>query len=229
MNRLILKYGTPVTIVILAVFTWVIFRRIVDGGVTAILLLAATAVTVWVVGAFLFIYFWPRITVGGFKRIIVTRGFGGGPVPVNTLYAAPDSPSQSAASGSVIATGTDDVLYLGGWLDVRAGPRLLHVPEMGGRYYSVQFTDPTSGANFAYVGTRTTGTARGDYLLCAPRWKGRTPQGTIRIDVPHRAALLIGRVFVADEADRSASYALAKQIQLGSPRADGDGATESRR
>lgn len=226
MNRLILKYGTPVTIVILAVFAWVIVRRIADGGVNAIMVLVTTAVVVWVVGAFLFVYFWPRITVGGFKRIIVKRGFGGGPIPVNTLYAVPESPSQSASSGSVIATGTDDVLYLGGWLDVKAGPRLLHVPEMGDRYYSVQFTDPSSGANFAYVGKRTTGTARGDFFLCEPQWNGDTPDGTIRIDIPHHAALLIGRVFVADEDDRGAAYALAKQIQLTPPNADGERAAE---
>ena len=214
MNRLILKYGTPVTIVILAVFAWVIYRRIADGGVDAIILLAATAVAVWSAGTFVFIYFWPRITVGGFKRIFVGRGLGGGPIPVNTLYAVRESPSQSASSGSVIATGTDDVLYLGGWLDVKAGPRVLHVPEIGDRYCSVQFTDPTSGANFAYVGTRTTGTGMGDFLLCEPTWEGDTPAGMTRIDVPHHAALIIGRVFVADEDDRDAAYALAKHIQL---------------
>jgi hypothetical protein len=139
---------------------------------------------------------------------------GGGPIQVNTLYAVPESPSQSAASGSVIATGTDDVLYLGGWLDVKAGPQRLRVPEMGDRYYSVQFTDPTSGASFAYVGKRTTGTAARDFLLCEPQWDGDTPDGMTRIDVPHHAALLIGRVFVADEGDRDVAYALAKQIQL---------------
>ena len=85
MNRLILKYGTPVTIVILAIFAWVIYRRVANGGVDAIVLLAVTAVIVWVLGAFVFIYFWPRITVGGFKHIFVGRGLGGGPVPVNTL------------------------------------------------------------------------------------------------------------------------------------------------
>ena len=214
MNRLILKYGTPVTIVILAIFVWVIYRRVANGGVDAIVLLAVTAVIVWVLGAFVFIYFWPRITVGGFKHIFVGRGLGGGPVPVNTLYAVPESPSQSASSGSVIATGTDDVLYLGGWLDVKAGPRVLHVPEMDDRYYSVQFTDPTSGANFAYVGKRTTGTGPGDFILCEPNWDGETPAGMARIDIPHHTALLIGRVFVADEDDRGAAYALAKQIQL---------------
>lgn len=214
MNRLILKYSTTVTIIILAIFAWVIYRRIADGGVGAIILLAATAVVVWVLGAFAFIYFWPRITVGGFKRIFTKRGLGGGPMPVNTLYAVRESPSQSASNGSVIATGTDDVLYLGGWLDVKAEPRVLHVPEMDDRYYSVQFTDPTSGTNFAYVGKRATGTAAGGFFLCESTWNGETPDGMTRIDVPHRAALLIGRVFVADEDDRQAAYALAKQIQI---------------
>jgi hypothetical protein len=216
-NRLIQKHGRLVTIVILAIFVVVITQRIVAGGVDAIILLAATAVVVWVLATFVFIYFWPRITVGGFKRIFTKHGLGGGPIPVNTLYAVPESPSQSAVTGSVIATGTDDVLYLGGWLDVKTAPRVLHVPETDGRYYSVQFTDPTSGANFAYVGKRTTGTAAGDFLLCAANWSGDTPEGMTRIDVPHRAALLIGRVFVADEDDRPVAYALAKQIQLKAP------------
>ena len=90
----------------------------------------------------------------------------------------------------------------------------MHTPEMDGRYYSVQFTDPASGANFAYVGKRTTGTAAGDFLLCEPGWNGVVPTGMTRIDVPHRAALLIGRVFAADEDDRLAAHALAQQIRL---------------
>jgi hypothetical protein len=217
MNRFILKHGVLVTIVILVIFAWVIYSRIAGGGVDAIVLLASVAVAVWVVGAFVFIYFWPRITVGGFKRIFTKRGLGGGPIPVNTIYAVPNSASQSASSGSVISTGTDDVLYVGGWLDVKAGPQVLHLPDTDGRYYSMQFTDPTSGANFAYVGKRTTGTAAGDFLLCDRKWDGRTPDGMTRIDMPHHEALLIGRVFVSNEDDRSAAYTLAKQIHLAAP------------
>ena len=129
MNRLILKYGYPITAVILLVFAWVIYRRLA-GGVDAIIPLAVAADRR--VGARLarFIYFWPRITVGGFKRAILQRGFGGGPIPVNTLYAVPDRSSQSASTSSVMAIGTDDVLYIGGWLDVKAGPQVMHVPEM---------------------------------------------------------------------------------------------------
>lgn len=212
MNRVILKYGYPITAVILLVFAWVVYRRLA-GGVGAIIPLAVAAIVVWVLGSLAFLYYWPRITVGGFKRAILQRGFGGGPIPVNTLYAVLDRSSQSAST-SVLGTGTDDVLYIGGWLDVSTGPRVLHVPEMDGRYYSVQFTDLTSGANFAYVGKRTNGTAAGEFLLCGPGWKGDVPTGMTRIDVPHRCALLIGRVFAADDDDRLAAYALAKQIQL---------------
>jgi hypothetical protein len=51
-----------------------------------------------------------------------------------------------------------DTLLTVGWLALSKGPQILHVPEMAGRYYSVQFTDPSNNTNFAYVGKRTTGT-----------------------------------------------------------------------
>jgi hypothetical protein len=213
MNRLILKYSYPVTAVILLIFAWVVYRRLA-GGLGAIIPLAVAATVVWIIGSLLFIYYWPWITVSGFKRAILKRGFGGGPIPVNTLYAVLDRSSQSASTSSVMGTGADDLLYIGGWLDVNGGPRVMHVPDVGGRYYSVQFTDPISGANFAYVGKRTTGTAAGDFLLCRPDWKGAPPTGLARIDVPHHSALVIGRVFAADERDRLAAYELAKQIQI---------------
>jgi hypothetical protein len=213
MNRLILKYPYPISAVILLIFAWVVIQRLAR-GVDAIIPLALAAVIVWPLGTFVFVYLWPRITVGGFRRAILNRGFGGGPIPVNTLYAVPERPSASASSGGLMAVGTDDLLYIGGWLDVAAGPQVLHVPEMNGRYYSLQFTDPESGANFAYVGKRTTGTNAGDFLVCERTWTGSVPDRLTRIDVPHRSALVIGRVFAADDDDRRAAYVLAKQIQL---------------
>jgi len=212
-NRLILKYPYPVAAVILLIFAWVVIQRLAR-GVDAMLPLALAAVIVWPLGTFVFVYLWPRITVGGFRRAILSRGFGGGPIPVNTLYAVPERPSDSASSSSLMAVGTDDLLYIGGWLDAQAGPRVLHVPEMHGRYYSLQFTDPVSGSNFAYVGKRTTGTNAREFLVCERTWTGSVPDGMTRIDVPHRSALVIGRVFAADDDDRRAAYALARQIQL---------------
>ena len=213
MNCLILKYPYPITAVILLIFAWVVAQRLAR-GVETIIPLAVTAVVVWLLGAFVFVYLWPQITVGGFKRAIVKRGFGGGPIPINTLYAVSDRSSETASTGSLMAVGTDDLVYVGGWLDLEAGPRVLHVPDMAGRYFSVQFTDPTSGANVAYVGKRTTGTDAGDFLLCDRRWTGSLPVGMNRIEMPHQSALVIGRVFAADSEDRHVAYALARQIQL---------------
>jgi hypothetical protein len=213
MNRLILKYAYPITAVILAIFAWVIYSRI-SGRWSNIITLAVAAVIVWVLGAPTFIYLWPRLIVNGFGRAIVKRGFSGGPVPVNTLYAEPSISSASASTGSLMGVGTDDVLYVAGWLDLRKGPQVLHVPEMAGRYYSVQFTDPVKSSNFAYVGKRTTGTKASDYLLSKPGWKGTVPSGMTQISSPNNSVLVIGRVFVANESDQPTAYALAQQIQL---------------
>lgn len=213
MNRLILKYSYPLTAVILAIFAVVVYQR-VERGWSNVITLAVAAAIIWVIGAPVFIYFWPLITVSGFKRAILKRGLGGGPIPENTLFAEPSISSASAGTGSLMGTGTDDVLYVAGWLDLRKGPQVLHVPDMADRYYSVQLTDPLTSANFAYVGKRTTGTRAGDFLLTGPGWKGSIPVGMTGISVPHTSALVIGRVFVASESDQPAAFALAQQLQL---------------
>jgi hypothetical protein len=214
MNRLILKYAYPITAVILVIFAWVIYRRIAQGR-SEIITLAVASVVVWVLGAPRFIYLWPRLTVNGFKTAIIKRGFCGGPIPVNTLYAEPRV-SSAMPSGSLPATRTDDVLYVAGWLDLKNGPQVLHVPDMTGRYYSLQFTDPSSSASFTYVGKRATGTKAGDFLLSAPGWAGPVPGGMTQISAPHNSVLVIRRVFVEGQTDGPTAYALAQQIRLAS-------------
>ena len=212
MNRLILKYKYPITFAILAVLAWVVYR-IFSGG-SGLIAFAVVVVIVWGLGTCVFIYFWPPMTYSAYKRAIVVHGLGGGPIPVNTLYAVPNLSSPSASNSSLLATGTNDVLYVGGWLDLSKGPQVLHVPDMAGRYYSVQFTDPSDGTNFAYVGKRTTGTGAGDYLISGPGWKGSVSQGMKQIASPHHSVLVIGRVFVESDSDLPPAYGLAKQIQL---------------
>lgn len=107
-----------------------------------------------------------------------------------------------------------DTLYVCGWLDLRKGPLVLRVPDMAGRYYSVQFTDPSKNVNFAYVGKRTTGTDAGDFLISGPGWKGAEQRGMARISSPNNSVVVIGRVFVANDGDLSIAYAIARQIQL---------------
>ena len=107
-----------------------------------------------------------------------------------------------------------DTLLTVGWLDLSKGPQVLHVPDMAGRYYSVQFTDPSDGTDFAYVATRTTGTQAGDYLIAGQDWKGQVPGGMTQISSPDNSVLVIGRVLVYSDRDLPTAYGLAKLIQL---------------
>jgi len=173
-------------------------------------------IVVWLAGTFALIYFWPRLMLYGIKRLLTQRGVDANSssgVPVNTLYAVPNRASPSATS-KILTTGTDDVLYVVGWLDLSKGPQVLHVPDSSGRYYSVQFTDSSDGAAFAYVGTRATGTQAGDYLMTGPGWKGQVPGSMTQIASPNNSALVEGRVLVESDSDVATAYGLAKQIQL---------------
>jgi hypothetical protein len=181
-----------------------------------LLIFGGVAVAAW----FLFIYFWPRMLLYAFKRAILVKGFGDGPIPINTLYTEPQilfaDPLHKSYSGSKLAiTGVNrDTLYIAGWLDLSKGPLALHVPDMANRYYSVQFTDPSKNVSFAYVGKRTTGTKAGDYLITGPGWKGAVPQGMSQVSSPNNAVLVFGRVFVESDSDLATAYNLSKQIQL---------------
>ena len=213
MNRLILKYKYPMTFAILTVLAWVVYRYFSMGG-SQLITFVVVAVFVWGLGTCVFLYFWPPITYSAYKRAVVQHGLGGDPIPVNTLYAVPTLASPAASNSSLLATGTNDVLYVGGWLDLSKGPHVLHVPDMAGRYYSVQFTDPSDGTDFAYVGKRTTGTKAGDFLITGPGWKGAVPQGMKQVSSPNNSVLVVGRVFVENDSDLPTAYGLAKQIQL---------------
>jgi hypothetical protein len=181
-----------------------------------LLLFGSIMVATW----FLFIYFWPRLMLSVYKRAILVKGGGDGPILVNTLYtesqtlfADPLHPPASASK--FMTTGVNrDTLPTVGWLDLSKGPLVLHVPDFSGRYYSVQLTDPSKNTNFAYVGTRTTGTQAGDYLITGTGWKGKVPDGMMQISSPNNSVLILGRVLVYSNSDLVTAYALSRQIQL---------------
>jgi hypothetical protein len=182
-----------------------------------LLIIGVVTVLVWC----LFIYFWPRLLLSVYKRVILAKGFGEGPIPLNTLYTQPQKLfaepliSQTASSSNSVTAGMNhDTLLTVGWLDLRKGPLVLHVPDMDDRYYAVQFTDPSKNTVFAYVGKRTTGTQAGDYLITGPGWKGQLPSGMRQISSPNNAVLVLARVLVLNDSDVETVYALSKQIQL---------------
>lgn len=186
-----------------------------------LIIFGSVMVTTWVAGTFLIIFFWPHLVNNIFRKAIVSQGFGDGPVPINTLYTEPQKlfadplhTTLPPGSSPLMTVGVNhDTLLTVGWLDLSKVAQVLHVPDFSGRYYSVQFTDPFD-VDFAYVGTRTTGTRAGEYLITGPGWHGSVPQGMKQISSPSDSVLVIGRVLVYSDRDLSTAYDLGRQIRL---------------
>ncbi len=184
-----------------------------------LLIFGLVMVAAWALGTFLLVYFWPHLVNNLYKRAVLNQGFGEGPVPINMLYTEPQAlfadPLHAPASTSKLATTgvNHDTLLTIGWLDLSKGPQVLQVPDFSERYYSVQFTDPFD-VDFAYVGTRTTGTQADDYLITGPGWEGQVPSGMTQVSSPNNSVLVLGRVLVYSDGDLPTAYGLAKQIQL---------------
>ena len=115
----------------------------------------------------------------------------------------------------------NDTVYSVAQLDLSVGPVLLRVPAVGDRYYVLQFVDAWTD-NFAYVGTRATGSEAGSYLLVPPGWEGTegegssesVPEGATVIRFPTRIGTIVGRWAVAGEGDLPAVHALQDAVTL---------------
>jgi hypothetical protein len=102
--------------------------------------------------------------------------------PGNPQYKAPFNTIYNEArvftwQDTAIPTPNSDTPYSMVWLDLRAEPVVLSVPDVhAGRYFSVQVCDGNT-YNVGYIGSRTTGQGAGSWLVAGPGWQGRAPQG----------------------------------------------------
>ena len=102
-----------------------------------------------------------------------------------------------------IQTPNSDTPYSFLGADLRAEPLVISVPAIRDRYYSLQFIDMYTH-NFAYVGSRATGSDAGHYLLAGPRWHGEVPKGiksVIRSETDLAFVLYRTQLFGGDDLD----------------------------
>jgi hypothetical protein len=78
-------------------------------------------------------------------------------------------PATNRTSGNNV-----DTLYSGAWLDLSRGPLVIHMPKIGGRYYSLQLMDFFTN-NFAVLGPQMIQGHSHDFLLVGPGWEGTAP------------------------------------------------------
>src|SRR5262245_45653698 len=93
-----------------------------------------------------------------------------------------------------------DTLYSPVWLDLSREPIVLSVPDTGGRYYLLPMLDMWTEV-FNVVGSRTTGTKAGNFLLAPPGWSGTFPDGMIKIVAPTPTIWILGRTQTNGTAD----------------------------
>jgi hypothetical protein len=100
--------------------------------------------------------------------------------PTSSQYKAPIGKLSNEArvftyKDTAVITPNSDTPYSLMEIDLRAEPTVVSVPAVPKpRYYSVQLTDANT-FNYGYIGSRTTGTGPGDYMIVGPDWTGDTP------------------------------------------------------
>lgn len=135
----------------------------------------------------------------------------------SSQYKAPFNQISSMASlaspkDTAIVTPNSDTIYSFVWMDLRAEPLVVCVPEIEkSRYYSVQLINLYT-YNFDYIGSRTTGNGAGCYVIAGPHWSEDTPNGidkVIRSSTEFGFAIYRTQVFGPSDLDK------AKNVQAG--------------
>ena len=143
----------------------------------------------------------------------LTRGtplLGGATVAFNTFGAARDLLGPDAE----FVSPNNDTLYLLAPLDLSGGPLLLRTPDLGDRYYVLQFVDAWSN-NVAYVGSRATGNGAGSFLVAPTGWAGAVPDGVAGVvEVPTTVSVIVGRLAIDGPHELDAVHALQDAFSL---------------
>lgn len=104
----------------------------------------------------------------------------------SSQYKAPFNQIKNEAhlaspKDTAIVTPNSDTIYSFIWMDLRAEPLVVCVPEIEkSRYFSVQLINLYT-YNFDYIGSRTTGNGAGCYAIAGPHWSGDTPYGIEKV------------------------------------------------
>jgi hypothetical protein len=155
------------------------------------------------------IYFYPLVLMDVTRRQSVNSAaattLGAG--PPNAFHHVRQYPTAEFRS---VVRPNFDTLYSVAWLDLTAGPVLLHAPDADDRYYMLPLLDMWTDV-FANPGKRTTGTGEQDWLIVGPDPVGDLPQGVPVISAPTPHVWVIGRTQTNGPAD----YAAVHKVQDG--------------
>jgi hypothetical protein len=150
------------------------------------------------------LYFYPLVTMD-ITRLQATNapagtkpGFG----PPNEFHHFRAFPTADFRN---VVRPNFDTLYSSAFLDLTAGPVILHTPDTDDRYYMLPLIDMWTDV-FANPGKRTTGTDAKDFVVTGPGYTGELPDGLPVIAAPTPYVWIIGRTQTNGPADYDAVH-----------------------
>ena len=150
------------------------------------------------------LYFYPLVTMD-ITRLQATNapagtkpGFG----PPNEFHHFRAFPTADFRN---VVRPNFDTLYSSAFLDLTAGPVILHAPDTDDRYYMLPLIDMWTDV-FANPGKRTTGTDAKDFVVTGPGYTGELPDGLPVIAAPTPYVWIIGRTQTNGPADYDAVH-----------------------
>jgi DNA sulfur modification protein DndE len=155
---------------------------------------------------------YPLVTMEMTRRIMTNR-------PQPEAAGAPmgqfaSTPSCPDPSNHEVTTPNADTLSSMAWIDLGKEPVIVHVPEMGDRYWLMSVFDAWTNVIEA-PGTRTTGNAAQDFAIVGPSWKGKLPDGMKKIESSTNLVWIVGRIAtLGTEDDFTAVHGLQAQLTI---------------
>jgi hypothetical protein len=137
------------------------------------------------------LYFYPLMLMDVTRLQALNKPAGSSPIagPPNQFHHIRAFPSAEFRG---VVRPNFDTLYSAAWLDLTAGPVIVHAPDTDDRYYMLPMLDMWTDV-FANPGKRTTGTAAQDHVVAGLGYAGELPAGLPVICAPTPHVWIIGR------------------------------------
>ena len=161
---------------------------------------AAGVADAFAVGVEAYVYGYPLVMMGLTEQVTTnvpnaTTVQGRAPInQFNNATALADSSYTDVVLPNV------NTLYSLAWLDLRREPVILHIPDMGSRFFLFEVLDAWTNVNPHSPGTRS-GTQEGNYAFVGPDWKGTLPAGITQVyAMPTNTVWIIARTYTDGSA-----------------------------
>ena len=163
----------------------------------------------YLIGMQAYAYGFPAIHATKLRFGMVRQPQGVVNVPLNTFFHVPRlSDHNDQYGGSPMR----DAVYSLAWLDVSREPVVIHAPDSGARYVSIQLAEFYSDL-FGYAGPSVNGGRAQTALVVGPAWEGETPAGIDAVfNSQTPSVFVVARVSTPGGADLAAAQAVQQGV-----------------